>query len=207
MADTLRVEKGHRWFAALYDRLNAPWERREGATLRRELLAGLRGDVIEIGAGSGANFEHYPETAHVFACEPDPHMLSRAQPRMRPNIELKPAPAEHLPVPDASADAVVSTIVLCTVADLRAALHEVRRVLRPGGEFRFMEHVRPSGVAGAAVEIVQPVYGWFAAGCHLNRRTEEAIAEASFTMQRIEHLKLRGMPLIRGVAVRREQHG
>ena len=133
MSTNLRGEKGHRWFAAGYDRLNARWERMHGARLRRGLLAGLRGDVVEIGAGTGSNFEHYPGDARVVALEPDPYMFARAQTRVRTNIELRQASAERLPIPDASADAVVSTSVLCTVDDVKMSLAEIRRVLRPVG--------------------------------------------------------------------------
>jgi ubiquinone/menaquinone biosynthesis C-methylase UbiE/predicted GNAT family N-acyltransferase len=194
-------QQGHRWFAAGYDRLNARWERTHGAKLRRGLLAGLRGDVVEIGAGTGANFEHYPGDARVVALEPDPYMFARAQTRLRPNIELRQAPAERLPIPDASADGVVSTIVLCTVDDVPKALGEIRRVLRPGGEFRFLEHVRATGLAGAVMDVVQPVYGWFSGGCHLNRRTEQAIGDAGFEMAQLERMKIQGVPAITGVAL------
>src|SRR4051812_37862139 len=101
-----RQTRGHRWFAAMYDTLNRAEERGSMGRRRRELLHDLAGEVLEIGAGTGANFEHYPESAHVIALEPDPFMLKRARERLskphRARIELRQAPAEQLPVADAS---------------------------------------------------------------------------------------------------------
>jgi ubiquinone/menaquinone biosynthesis C-methylase UbiE len=167
---------------------------------RHRLLAELSGDVLEIGAGTGANFAHYPPAARVTALEPDPYMARRAEARLLPNITLQLAPAEHLPFPDDSFDVVVSTLVLCTVNDVPASLTEIRRVLRPGGTLRFMEHVRPSGVAGRIVDAVQPVYGWISAGCHANRRTEQALLDARFEIVQIQRFRFNGAPGIAGVA-------
>ena len=128
MSDLEHTPSGHRWFAATYDLITKPGEKRLGK-LRRELLADLRGDVLEIGAGTGANFEHYPQGVRVVALEPDPHMLKRAQKRLlelgRADIDVRLAPAEQLPVDDASFDAVVATLVLCTVHDQPRALAEI----------------------------------------------------------------------------------
>jgi hypothetical protein len=110
---------------------------------------------------------YYGSGARVVALEPDPHMLKRAQKGLAEsgasNIELRMAPAETLPVPDASFDAVVSTLVLCTVRDLPASLAEIRRVLRPGGRLVFLEHVRGDGVLGRLQDLIQPAWGWFSA--------------------------------------------
>jgi ubiquinone/menaquinone biosynthesis C-methylase UbiE len=193
-------DPGHRWFAASYDLMTRPSERRFGAW-RQRLLADLRGDVLEIGAGTGANFEHYPADARVVALEPDPFMLRRAEAKRRPNIDLRQAPAEDLPFADASFDAVVATLVLCTVRDLPRALSEIRRVLRPGGELRFIEHVRGGGALGGIQDVVQPAWGWMAAGCHVNRRTEPAIVAAGFDLTAIERRKMAPwMPAIVGRA-------
>src|SRR5581483_11491178 len=177
-------QRGHRWFAALYDLMMRSGERRTIGKIRRELLAGLRGDVLEIGAGTGLNFEYYPSEARVVALEPDPYMLKRAQRRLRvldrTNIDIRTAPAEHLPFDAASFDAVVSTLVLCTVGDVAQSLAEVRRVLRPGGELRFLEHVRAEGRLGRLQDIVEPAWSWAGAGCHPNRRTESALHGGEF---------------------------
>ena len=198
-------QRGHRWFAAAYDSMMRSGERRTIGKIRRELLHGVRGDVLEIGAGTGLNFEYYPSEARVIALEPDPYMLKRAQRRLRAldrrNIDVRTAPAEHLPFDPASFDAVVSTLVLCTVGDVAQSLAEVRRVLRPGGELRFLEHVRAEGLPGRLQDIAQPVWSWVGAGCHPNRRTEAAIAAAGFEITRIERERLNvALPVIYGIA-------
>lgn len=198
--EQISAERGHRWFAAIYDRMNASMERGPLAKRRADLLVGLRGDVLEIGAGTGANFPHYPEEARVVAVEPDPHMAQRAEPRLRPNIRLERAPGERLPFGDASFDAAVTTLVLCSVDDAAGTLREIRRVLRPGGELRFYEHVRAHGLRGMAFRIAQPLYGRMSGGCHLMRDTEQAMRDAGYTIELIEHGRMRGLPTIGGVA-------
>jgi ubiquinone/menaquinone biosynthesis C-methylase UbiE len=128
-------------------------------------------------------------------------MLNRAQPRTTPNVDLRQAPAERLPFDDASFDYVVSTLVLCTVDDVPASLAEIRRVLRPGGELRFLEHVRSKGFIGKTQDVVQPVWAQFSGGCHGNRRTEQALRDAGFDFVRIDHRKIAPwQPAIVGVA-------
>ncbi|MBI5289407.1 MAG: class I SAM-dependent methyltransferase [Chloroflexi bacterium] len=196
---------GHRWFAAVYDRLQSRAERGPMGRARRELLAGVRGDVLEIGAGTGANFEHYPAEARVVALEPDPHMLKRARARLealqRTNIEIRLAPAETLPVEDASFDIVVSTLVLCTVSDPAQALAEIRRVLRPGGRLLFIEHVRGTGVLARFHDLIRPAWSWVSAGCQINRTTEQAMRDAGFDVtieQRTKAMPI--LPVIIGTA-------
>ncbi len=206
MTDSATPDPGHRWFAASYNLIMKPGEKRV-RKLRHRLLADLRGDVLEIGAGTGANFEHYPTGVRVVALEPDPHMLKRAQKQLlelgRTDIDARLAPAEQLPVDDASFDAVVSTLVLCTVRDLPRSLEEIRRVLRPGGEFRFLEHVRGEALLGHVQDLLQPAWGWVSAGCNLNRRTEPAVRAAGFEIVSIEHRKMSPwMPAIVGTAKR-----
>ncbi len=192
---------GHRWFAAFYDRMARIEERGALGRLRAKLLSDVHGDVLEIGAGTGTNFAHYPPDARVVALEPDPHMLKRAERQRTPNVELRQAPAERLPCEDASFDVVVSTLVLCTVDDVPAALAEIKRVLRPGGELRFIEHVRSDGVVGRMQDVLQPAYGWFAGGCQWNRRTEDALRAAGFALPALSRTKLAPpMPAIYGTA-------
>jgi len=197
-------DKGHRWFAFFYGATMRMSEKRVGP-LRRELLAGLTGDVLEIGAGTGGNFTHYAPEARVIALEPDPHMLRRAQAKLAAmgatNIDVRRAPAETLPFPDNSFDAVVSTLVLCTVRDLPQSLSEIRRVLRPGGRLVFLEHVRGDGLLGGIHDVIQPVWGWCSAGCNVNRRTEDALRAAGFTPESLKHIKMSPwMPAIVGTA-------
>jgi SAM-dependent methyltransferase len=205
MPDPARPEqKGHRWFATFYDLQMRATERKLGPR-RGRLLAGLRGDVLEIGAGTGSNFAHYPPEAHVIALEPDPFMAARARRKLaagaHPNIEVREEPAELLPFADASFDAVVATLVLCTVGDVTRSLAEIRRVLRPGGELRFFEHVRADGMLGRVQDLMQPAWGWCSAGCHANRRTEDALRAAGFEVAPVERLKLAPwLPAIFGVA-------
>jgi ubiquinone/menaquinone biosynthesis C-methylase UbiE len=197
--------RGHRWFAAMYDRLTGTAERGPIGAARHELLAGVSGDVLEIGAGTGANFSHYPAGVRVIALEPDPHMLKRAQVRLaelgRTDIEAYPAPAESLPVADASFDTVVATLVLCTVTDVAGSLAEIRRVLRPGGRVLFMEHVRGDGTLGKTQDIIRPLWAYFGAGCQVNRRTEGALTDAGFAVDITRRMKAAPwLPLIIGSA-------
>jgi ubiquinone/menaquinone biosynthesis C-methylase UbiE len=187
--------KGHKWFAAIYDRMMAPQEKKFFGEMRRDMLADLSGDVLEIGAGTGANFRHYPATARVIATEPDPFMLERARPRAEeagPHIELRQASVEGLPFEDTSFDYVIGTLVLCSVGDQRKALSEVKRVLRPGGEFRLYEHVRfDNAIGGLTQDIVTPLWMWVGAGCHPNRDTGRVVREAGFefvSSDRLSHV-------------------
>ncbi len=187
-------QKGHKWFAAIYDRMMASGERSFMRDVREEIVGGARGRVLEIGAGTGANFPYYNDHAEeIFATEPDPYMLQRAKRRAekvgRP-IELRQASAEHLPFEDASFDTVVSTLVMCTVGDLLRALSEVRRVLKPSGELRMYEHVRYEHAFGAFwQDMITPVWRWVAAGCHPNRDVVSFVREAGFEFERLELTK------------------
>jgi ubiquinone/menaquinone biosynthesis C-methylase UbiE len=193
--------KGHRWFAAMYDRISRGGENARVRHLRKELLTGVTGDVLEIGAGTGANFEYYDDAARVVALEPDPHMLKRAEAKLRPNITLRQAPAEALPFPDASFDAVVSTLVLCTVSDPAAALAEIHRVLRPGGKLVFIEHVRADGLAGRVQRLIRRPWRYFSAGCNVDRATGDTMRDASFALTTLKRTKFMPiMPVIYGVA-------
>ncbi len=187
-------QKGHKWFAAYWDRM-LKMEPRGMQELRDHAVAGLSGRVLEVGAGTGGNFSRYPPSVtELVATEPDPYMLERARKRAagleRP-VELHEAPAEHLPFEDASFDAVVSMLVLCSVNDTPRALAEIKRVLKPGGELRFLEHVRYDGwFGGACQDLLAPAWRWLGAGCNPNRRTAEAIADAGFTIAEIHRFKL-----------------
>ncbi len=192
----------HRVFAALYD-----WgTRRESARqqrLRRELLAGLEGRVLELGFGVGANWRHVRALpVEYVGIEPDEAMLRRATRRHR---ELRPhavrAVGEALPFADASFDAVVSTLTLCSVFDPDAVLSEVRRVLKPGGEFRFWEHVRPSGrLGGSLARLATPAWSLIAGGCHLDRSTLETMRRHGFTVAVEREFGVLGVPMVVGRA-------
>lgn len=199
-----RQQGGHRCFAALYDRMTGPLERRTMLPLRRQ-LAGLQGDVLEIGAGTGANLPHYGPAARVFAIEPDPFMFRRAAERLArsgaTNVQLCQARAEALPFRQQNFDHVVSTLVLCTVADPERALLEIHRVLKPNGRFHFVEHVRGDGRLGRIQDLIRPVYTRLAAGCQPNRRTGELIEAAGFTVEQLTARRIEfGVPLLIGTA-------
>jgi SAM-dependent methyltransferase len=161
--------------------------------LRTRLLAGLRGAVIEVGAGDGRSFEHYPPTVdRLLAVEPDPVAREAAAERARaaaPRVEVAAGVAEALPAPNASFDAAVVMGVLCSVPDVSAALSEIRRVLVPGGELRLWEHVRSRNAAFRLVQHAADRLFWTRSlgGCETTRDTEAAIRAADFEIVRIEH--------------------
>lgn len=211
----MEQERGHRWFAAVYDRIMASAERSFMRRIREEIVGGAAGHVLEVGAGTGASFPYYGQRVdRIIATEPDPFMLRKAERRAleagRP-IELKQAPAEELPFADSTFDTVVSTLVLCSVQDPIRSLAEIRRVLKAEGQFRFFEHVRYEYAFGAFwQDLITPLWRWLGAGCHPNRDTARAIQEAGFLIQQLELLKpvpplppmLFARPHIKGVAVR-----
>jgi ubiquinone/menaquinone biosynthesis C-methylase UbiE len=176
---------GHRFFAAIYDRLMAANEREGLGELRAGLLAGAAGRTLEIGAGTGANLEHYPPAVTTLVLtEPDPHMAKRLRAHIAGSTpvaatEVVEAGAEQLPFGDGSFDTVVSTLALCTVPDPERAVAEARRVLRPDGRFLFIEHVRDGEGTGRArwQDRLERPWGWIAGGCHPNRDTGKLLAD------------------------------
>src|SRR5215213_1003239 len=187
--ETSSMKEGHPIFAALYDPIRASAERRWIGGRRRRLLAGARGAVLEIGGGTGANLAHYRDVDRVTIAEPDPFMRNRIGPKLedaRVPVEVSAAGAESLPFPDGSFDAVVSTLVLCTVPDQETALDEVRRVLRPGGRLLFIEHVRAAGSTARWQDRLEPLWGRLLGGCHPNRDTVAAIEKAGFEIDTFE---------------------
>jgi ubiquinone/menaquinone biosynthesis C-methylase UbiE len=192
------VSVGERVFAALYDPLGARWEKKHGEALRRDLLADVRGRVLEIGVGTGLSFPHYPDVDEIVGVEPSEPMLRRARQRAAETgreIQLVRAPAEELPFPDESFDTVVAMTVLCTVDDVDRALAEIHRVLRPDGRFVFVEHVRAEDPKLARwQDRLERPWQWFAGGCHPNRRTLQAIDSAGFEVTGVEEGELEGVP-------------
>ena len=192
----------HPIFARVYPWIGRAAERRGGAEHRRVLLAGLEGQVIEIGAGHGLNFPYYPQAVtQVLAVEPEPHLgeLARhAADGVPVNVEVKEGTAEALPAEDGEFDAAVVSLVLCSVSDQQAALAEIKRVLRPGGELRFYEHVVSSRPALARLERLADatIYPPLAGGCHCARDTGAAIRQAGFRIERQERIAFKPSPLV-----------
>ncbi|MGP2440293.1 class I SAM-dependent methyltransferase [Streptomyces sp. JW3] len=179
----------HPWFARRYARLSVSAETRMGmGTVRDRLLAGLSGRVIEIGAGNGLNFTHYPRTvSEVVAIEPERllrQLAVEAALRAETPVDVAPGTAEALPVKSEAFDAAVVSLVLCSVRDVPRALGELRRVLRPGGEVRFFEHGRGGGRLMTLTQraLDRTVWPPLAGGCHVARDPLVALREAGFTL-------------------------
>jgi ubiquinone/menaquinone biosynthesis C-methylase UbiE len=181
----------HPRFARTYERLSVESDRRGTAEHRAGALAGLKGRVIEVGAGNGRNFAHYPAAVtEVIAVEPEDRlraMAARAARHAPVQVRVVAGHAEELPVDAASRDAAVASLVLCSVPSLERALAELRRVLRPGGELRFFEHVRSANpLIGVFQDLITPLWSVGAAGCHFNRDTAAAIRGAGFEIEELD---------------------
>jgi SAM-dependent methyltransferase len=184
------AELHHPLFARLYTRLSSSMESGLGEH-RDRLLAGLQGTVVEVGAGNGMNFAHYPPAVtRVVAVEPEPYLrkhAARAALRAPVPIEVVPGLAADLPLADDEVDAAVFSLVLCSVPDQIVALREARRVLRAEGEMRFFEHVAATTTGLRRVQRgMDAVWPHFAGGCHTNRPTVSAIEDAGFTITECE---------------------
>ncbi len=172
----------------------------------------LSGTVVEIGAGNGVNFRYYPRGTRVIVFEPNPFMHKRLHTAGQAHgldYELRAASAEQLDLPDESVDAAVCTLVLCTVPDPARVVAEIRRVLKPGGKFFFIEHV--AAEQGTTLRKVQNLlvrpWRWLFEGCHTNRETARLLSEAGFSQVEIEQFKSEKMPpvivpQIAGVAIK-----
>jgi ubiquinone/menaquinone biosynthesis C-methylase UbiE len=189
-----------RVFSAIYDPLLKGTEDAGLRERRREVLSAARGRTIDIGAGTGANLGLFPAGAEVVMAEPDPHMTKRLRQKLTESgsdIELVEAGAERLPFDDSSFDTAVFTLVLCTVPDPHAALTEAARVLKPGGQLLFVEHVRAEapGVARWQDRLEAP-WRVFADGCHCNRDTVANIEASPLTLDSVERGELPKSPPI-----------
>lgn len=201
-----------RAFSAVYDRGFKATEEAGLSAMRRELLAQARGRVLELGAGTGLNLEHYPKGIESLTLvEPDPHMTKQLRQKLvgagrSSEVSVVEAPGENLPFPEDSFDTVAVTLVLCTVPDPAATLEEIKRVLAPGGRFLFLEHVRSedAGLAKWQDRLEKP-WRFLGDGCHCNRDTVAAIGAAGFDLGEVESDELPKAPpivrpLIRGTA-------
>jgi ubiquinone/menaquinone biosynthesis C-methylase UbiE len=187
-----------RIFAQMYDRQMARAETAGLRAWRERLLAGASGDVIEIGGGTGLNLPCYsPRVRSLTITEPNPAMLRRLERRAgghRPAAKVLRAPAEDLPFDDHSFDVAVSTLVLCGVDDQPRALRELRRVLRPGGQILFIEHLRSGDPAWARLQDRMNWLNRLVVCCDCNRPTLDSIRQAGFTVTQVEHTALPKAP-------------
>jgi SAM-dependent methyltransferase len=216
-----------RVFARFYDRALKATEENGLGAMRAELLAGARGRVIEIGAGTGVNLDLYGDGVEdLTLVEPDPHMGAQLRKRLAERSEgaaetgagvsvdpadalaapVKPvpaqlaaAPAEALPFADDTFDTAVATLVLCTIPDPVAAIAEMARVLKPGGRLLFIEHVRAEDASSARwQDRLEKPWRFLADGCHCNRDTEANLRASSFKVEEIEHGKMpKAAPIVR----------
>ena len=202
-----------RGFAALYDRAFEATEEAGLCEMRREVLSAAQGRTIDLGAGTGANLDLYPETVtDLVLAEPDPHMLRQLRVKVGEKgvaAEVSDASAEDLPFPDASFDTAIFTLVLCTVPNPERALAETARVLKPSGKLLFLEHVRAAnaGLARWQDRLEKP-WRFLGDGCHCNRDTVANIEASPLTVERVERGRLPKAPplvrpLVRGAAVLR----
>lgn len=188
-------------FARFYRRVGPAMERGGLADQRRRALARLEGVVLEVGAGDGRNLPHYPaEVTRVIALEPEPLLRETAR-RLAADVavpvDVVDGVAESLDLDDGSVDAAVVTLVLCSVADPHRALRELHRVVRPGGQLRFLEHVRADGALAATVQRLADATLWpvLNGGCHTARPTAAAISAAGFRIDEVERLGFRDTSL------------
>ena len=195
--------------ALIYDRMCRKVEQATLGEWRRDLLASLVGEVLEIGAGTGLNLPFYPSSVeHLILSEPDQHMRAKLREKLpqarAKRVTVMDAAVDVLPLPDASVDAVVGTLVLCCVPDQRTALGEIRRVLRPGGLFLFLEHV-------AAEEHprllkwqhrIEPFWKRLAGNCHLTRRTGAAIQDSGFVLEQVTRQEFLPAPALVRTSIR-----
>lgn len=203
-----------RGFAAIYDRAFAATEDAGLRRMRAELLSAARGRVVELGAGTGANLDLYPDAVEeLVLTEPDPHMGKQLRAKAAavatgaaPAPTVLEAPAQRLPLDDSSCDTAVATLVLCTIPDPAAALAEVARVLKPGGRLLFLEHVRAEDPGRALwQDRLEKPWRFLGDGCHCNRDTVATIAASPLKLGEVEHGTLPKAPpivrpLVRGSA-------
>jgi ubiquinone/menaquinone biosynthesis C-methylase UbiE len=183
-----------RFQACFLARWNASYERYV-ADRKRKLFADISGTVLEIGPGTGTNLAYLPEGIHWIGLEPNPYMhpyLRREAERLQRRIEIQTSCAEAIEREDQSIDAVICTLVLCSVRDVPGTLQEIRRVLKPGGSLRFIEHVAAERGTGERriQRCIHPLWKWVTDGCHTDRETEKSLKEAGFQRLELDHFRV-----------------
>ena len=187
-----------RWFALTYDRSMARMEKAGFRELRERSIGQAKGEVLEIGGGTGSNLAYYgPAVSSLTITEPEKPMLKRLEKKVRERgsaAKVVRAPAEELPFADDSFDTVVSTLVLCGVDDQRQALREIHRVLRPGGRLLFIEHVRSGDPELAKKQDRLNGLNRFLVGCDCNRATLDTITAEGFEVHSLDQTMLNKVP-------------
>lgn len=201
-------------FAGMYDKFLARVEKHGLSEKRAEFLKPAYGRTIELGTGTGLNLPHYPDAVtELVLTEPYPPMVAKLQEKIRDNpkrVQLTVAGAEKLPYEDASFDTVAAAMIMCTVRDPDVVLAEIERVLKPGGQYLFLEHVRNDDPRIARKQdIVQVGWYWFGNECHCNRPTIDTLRNSSLEIVELKKDKMPGAwefieAMAIGRAVRRE---
>jgi SAM-dependent methyltransferase len=198
------MANGHRVFARVWDWMSRHEGKRE-QRFREEVVSGAKGKTLELGYGVGSNWPFLPEDVDYTGIEPDPCMRARAEdhkPGNNTGLRALEGDAQSLDFADGTFDTVIATLVFCTIPDPDAALAESLRVLKPGGEFRFWEHVRGRGKGARLQDMVTPAWKRLGGGCHPNRDTLSAIQRAGFEVTQLREVKIGPLPAIVGVATR-----
>jgi ubiquinone/menaquinone biosynthesis C-methylase UbiE len=162
------------------------------ADIRKRIVPAAEGDVLEIGVGPGVNFAHYDPARvnKIYALEPNPGMMSRADEQRRArhlNVEFIGLPGERIPLSDQSVDTVVSTFTLCTIPGVRDAISGLRRVLKPEGKFIFFEHgLAPDTSVQRWQKRTEPLFQWAFEGCHVTRNIPALITQTGFKIEQME---------------------
>ncbi|MUW14795.1 methyltransferase domain-containing protein [Halorubrum sp. CBA1125] len=212
--DASNQKPSHPFFAMVYDPATALIERTLLRPHREYLVADLEGAVLDLGAGTGAMFPYFAavesDVTTFHAIEPDPHMRRQAEEQSRTHsldVTIDDSPAESLPYRDDTFDVVIASMVFCTIPGVETALSEVSRVLKPGGEFRFFEHVADDGWRGRVQGVLAPLWKRLAGGCHLTRQTASRFAvDSTFDIVEVERLHLGVTPIrpfVRGLLRKR----
>lgn len=200
----------------LYDPIMAIPERTLLPEYRENLVDDLSGEVLDLGAGTGALFPYFDtldtEEIRITAVEPDQTMRTRARKRAQRvdvDVDIVDTDGESLPFDDGRFDAVVASFVFCTIPDHERALGEVARVLKGGSEFRFLEHVRGEGLVGAAHDVVAPCWHAVAGGCNLNRETDSLFLSddrfQTLEFERSDGVTGAALPIVQGRLRRRKR--
>ena len=194
MASPPSTSKRHPIFARVYARISHTMDAQGALEHRRGLLAGLAGRVLEVGTGNGLNFPHYPPAVtQVVAVEPELYLRALARTAAdlaRVPVRVVDGTADAVPVADASMDAAVVSLVLCSVPDQARTLAELSRVLRPGGELRFFEHVQADTAGLARVQrLADLIWPTLMGGCHTSRDSLAAITAAGFQIISVQRFR------------------